>query len=141
MSAQAKDVLTGTDVTVWLDGDEVGVWASLEANITINYEDVNIGRDVDRKFLSFQGDGSLNYQATNSLTVEMFNKIKSNPDVRFTIEGELTRGSTGEKEAYSIPGVTFDSIPLATWSKNEVITKEMSFRFPPSQIITTSTID
>lgn len=141
MTAQAKDVLTGTDVTVWLDGDEVGVWASLEANITINYEDVNIGRDVDRKFLSFQGDGSLNYQATNSLTVEMFNKIKSNPDVRFTIEGELTRGSTGEKEAYSIPGVTFDSIPLATWSKNEVVTKEMSFRFPPSQMVTTSTID
>lgn len=141
MTAEAKDVLTGTDVTVWLNGEEVGVWASLEANITINYEDVNIGRDVDRKFLSFQGDGSLNYQATNSLTVEMFNKIKSNPDVRFTIEGELTRGSTGEKEAYSIPGVTFDSIPLATWSKNEVVTKEMSFRFPPSQMVTTSTID
>ena len=141
MTAQAKDVLTGTDVTVWLNGEEVGVWASLEANITINYEDVNIGRDVDRKFLSFQGDGSLNYQATNSLTVEMFNKIKSNPDVRFTIEGELTRGSTGEKEAYSIPGVTFDNIPLATWSKNEVVTKEMPFRFPPSQMVTTSTID
>nr|DAH34508.1 MAG TPA: tail tube protein [Bacteriophage sp.] len=141
MTAQAKDVLTGTDVQVWLDGDEVGVWASLEANVTMNYEDVNIGQDVDRKFLSFQGDGSLNYQATNSMTVEMFNKIKNNPDVRFTIEGELTRRSTGGKEAYSIPGVTFDSIPLATWSKNEVVTKEMSFRFPPSQIVTTSTID
>lgn len=141
MTAQAKDVLTGTDVTVWLDGEEVGVWASLEANVTMNYDDVNIGQDVDRKFLSFQGDGSLNYQATNSMTVEMFNKIKSNPDVRFTIEGELTRASTGEKEAYSIPGVTFDSIPLATWSKNEIVSKEMSFRFPPSQIVTTSTID
>lgn len=141
MTAQAKDVLTGTDVTVWLDGEEVGVWASLEANVTMNYDDVNIGQDVDRKFLSFQGDGSLNYQATNSMTVEMFNKIKNNPDVRFTIEGELTRHSTGEKEAYSIPGVTFDSIPLATWSKNEIVLKEMSFRFPPSQIVTTSTID
>ena len=141
MTAQAKDVLTGTDVTVWLDGEEVGVWASLEANVTMNYDDVNIGQDVDRKFLSFQGDGSLNYQATNSMTVEMFNKIKNNPDVRFTIEGELTRRSTGEKEACSIPGVTFDSIPLATWSKNEIVSKEMSFRFPPSQIVTTSTID
>lgn len=141
MTAQAKDVLTGTDVTVWLDGEEVGVWASLEANVTMNYDDVNIGQDVDRKFLSFQGDGSLNYQAANSMTVEMFNKIKNNPDVRFTIEGELTRRSTGEKEAYSIPGVTFDSIPLATWSKNEIVSKEMSFRFPPSQIVTTSTID
>lgn len=65
--------------------------ASLEANITMNYEDVNIGSDVDRKFVSRQGDGNLKYQATNSMTVEMFNRIKANPDVRFTIEGELTR--------------------------------------------------
>ena len=88
-----------------------------------------------------QGDGNLNYQATNSMTVEMFNRIKANPDVRFTIEGELTRRSTGEKEAYSIPGVTFDTIPLATWSKNELVEKDMAFRFPPSQVVVTSIID
>ena len=103
MAAQAQDVLTGTDVVVWLDGEEVGVWSALEANVTMNYEDVNIGQDVDRKFVSMQGDGNITFQATNSFTVEMFNKIKNNPDVRFTIEGELTRRSTGEKEAYSIP--------------------------------------
>ncbi len=141
MAAQAQDVLTGTDVVVWLEGEEIGVWTSLEANITMNYEDVNIGSDVDRKFVSMQGDGNLKYQATNSMTVEMFNRIKANPDVKFTIEGELTRRSTGEKEAYSIPGVTFDTIPLATWSKNELVEKDMAFRFPPSQIVTTSTID
>ena len=133
MAAQAQDVLTGTDVVVWLEGEEIGVWASLEANITMNYEDVNIGSDVDRKFVSMQ--------ATNSMTVEMFNRIKANPDVRFTIEGELTRRSTGEKEAYSIPGVTFDTIPLATWSKNELVEKDMAFRFPPSQVVVTSIID
>ena len=141
MAAKAEDVLTGTDVVVWLDGEEVGVWSALEANVTMNYEDVNIGQDVDRKFVSMQGDGNLTCQATNSFTVEMFNKIKNNPDVRFTIEGELTRRSTGEKEAYSIPGVTFDTLPLATWTKNELVDKDMAFRFPPSQLVTTSTID
>ena len=85
MAAQAQDVLTGTDVVVWLEGEEIGVWTSLEANITMNYEDVNIGSDVDRKFVSMQGDGNLKYQATNSMTVEMFNRIKANPDVKFTM--------------------------------------------------------
>lgn len=26
MAAQAQDVLTGTDVVVWLEGEEIGVW-------------------------------------------------------------------------------------------------------------------
>lgn len=141
MAQTATDVLTGTDVSVWLNGDEVGTWTTFEATVTINYEDVQIGQDVDRKFVSWQGDGNINHQATNSLTVEMFNQMKSNPDVRFTIEGELTKRSTGEKEAYSIPGVTFDTLPLATWNKGELVNKEIAFRFPPSQIVTSSTID
>lgn len=141
MGQTATDVLTGTDVSVWLNGDEVGTWTTFEATVTINYEDVQIGMDVDRKVVSWQGDGNINHQATNSLTVEMFNKMKSNPDVRFTIEGELTKRSTGEKEAYSIPGVTFDTLPLATWNKGELVNKEIAFRFPPSQLVTSSTID
>lgn len=141
MGQTATDVLTGTDVSVWLNGDEVGTWTTFEATVTINYEDVQIGMDVDRKVVSWQGDGNINHQATNSLTVEMFNKMKSNPDVRFTIEGELTKRSTGEKEAYSIPGVTFDTLPLATWNKGELVNKEIAFRFPPSQLVTSSTIE
>lgn len=137
----ATDVLTGTDVTVWLNGEEVGTWTTLEATVTVNYEDVQIGMDVDRKAVSWQGDGNLNQQATNSFTVDMFNQLKSNPDARFTIEGELTKRSTGEKEAYSISGVTFDTLPLASWNKGELVNKEMAFRFPPSQLVTTSTID
>lgn len=141
MAVTAKDVLTGSDVKVWLDGDEVGTWTTLEATVTINYEDVQIGFDVDRKAVSWQGDGNLNQQATNSFTSKLFDKIKANPDVRFVIEGELTKRSTGETEMHTINGVSFDAIPIATWNKGELVNKEMAFRFTPSSLITTDMID
>lgn len=137
----AKDVLTGTDVTVFLDGEEIGTWTSFEATVTINYEDVQIGMDVDRKAVSWQGDGRLAHQATNSIGAKLFNKMQANRDARYVIEGEMTKRSTGETQFTSLPGCTFDEYPLATWSKGELVENDMAFRFLPSQVQNTQLID
>lgn len=128
----AKEVLSGTDAKVFLDGEELGTWTNIEATVTFNYEDVQIGYDVDRKAVSWQGDGTINWQATNSMTVKLFNKIKANKDARFVIEAEITKTSTGETQMETLNGVTFDSLPLSTWAKGELATNELSFRFLPS---------
>lgn len=128
----AKEVLTGTDAKVFLDGEELGTWTNIEATVTINYEDVQIGYDVDRKAVSWQGDLTLNWQATNSMTVELFNKLKNNKDARFTVEAEITSSATGETQSQTLNGVTFDSLPLSTWAKGELVTNELSGRFLPS---------
>jgi hypothetical protein len=95
----AKEVLTGSNAKVFLDGEELGTWSNLEVTVTINYEDVQIGFDVDRKAVSWQGEVTLNWQATNSMTVELFNKLKANKDVRFVIEAEITSDATGETQS------------------------------------------
>lgn len=128
----AKEVLTGTDAKVFLDGEELGTWTNIEATVTINYEDVQIGYDVDRKAVSWQGDLTLNWQATNSMTVELFNKLKNNKDARFTVEAEITSSATGETQSQTLNGVTFDSLPLSTWAKGELVSNELSGRFLPS---------
>lgn len=128
----AKEVLTGTDAKVFLDGEELGTWTNIEATVTINYEDVQIGYDVDRKAVSWQGDLTLNWQATNSMTVELFNKLKNNKDARFTVEAEITSSATGETQSQTLNGVTFDSLPLSTWAKGELVSNELSGRFIPS---------
>ena len=133
-ATQAKQVLTGTNAKVFLAGEEVGFWTSFSATVTINYEDVYVGSVVDRKEVSRQGDGSLNHQVTNSIGPKMFNKLRNNKDLRFEIECEITSDDTGEVQSMTIPGVTFDSIPLANWEKGAVATNEMSFRFPASKV-------
>lgn len=137
----AKDTLSGTDVKVWLNGEELGTWTNFEATVTINYQDVQIGYDVDRKAVSWQGDGTISHQATNSISVKLFNELKNNKDKRFVIEGELTKTSTGEKQSERLEGVTFDSLPLSTWAKGEVVENEMAFRFLPSQSTISSLIN
>ena len=137
----ASEVLTGTDVKVWCDGEELGTFTNFEATVTYNYEDIQIGFDVDRVVISSQGDGSISHQATNSISVKLFNKLKANRNLRFKIEGEITKVATGEVQSMTLNGCTFDSLPLAAWGKGEVVTNEMSFRFMPSQSIMNQIID
>lgn len=137
----AQNVLVGTDAKVFLNGQEWGTFTELTLTITYDYDDVYIGRDKDRQTTGRQGEGTLNGQATNSMTIEMYNTLLSNPNARFTIETELTKLATGETEAGTIGGVTFDSLPLQNLVKGELVTKELSFRWMPSQTSFTQLID
>lgn len=137
----AQGVLVGTDAKVFLEGEEIGTWTECTVSITYNYDDVYIGRDIDRQATGRQGEGTLNLQATNSMTLKMYNKLLANPNARFTIETELTKISTGETEAGTIGGVTFDSLPLSNMAKGELVTKELSFRWMPSKSSFTQLID
>lgn len=137
----AQNTLVGTDAKVFLNGEELGTWTECTLNITYNYDDVYIGRDIDRQTTGRQGEGTLNFQATNSITIEMYNNLLANPNARFTIETELTKLATGETESATIGGVTFDSLPLQDMAKGELVTKELSFRWMPSQSSFTQLID
>lgn len=140
-NTQAKEVLTGSDAKVFLNGEELGTWTNLEATVTINYENVQIGYDVDRKPVSWTGEGSISWQVTNSMTAKLFNQIRLNKDARFTIEAEITKTATGETQSETLSGVTFDSLPLSPWAKGELVANELSFRFIPSSSVFPQIID
>lgn len=137
----AQNVLVGTDAKVFLNGEEWGTFTNCEINIKYNYDDVYIGRDVDRQATSRQGEGTVSGQVTNSMTARMYQSLLANPNQRFSIETELTKLSTGETESATIGGVTFDSLPLQNLAKGELVTKELSFRWLPSQSSFTQLID
>lgn len=136
----AESVLVGGTARVFLAGEELGTWTNFEATVTPNYEDVQIGFDVDRKAVSWQGTGSISHQATNSIGVKLFNQLKVNKDRRFVIEADITKSSTGEIQSIRLEGVTFDALPIAVWEKGGLVTNEMAFRFMPSAS-TFTTID
>lgn len=130
----AKQVLVGTNAKVFLAGEEIGFWTDFSVTITPNYEDVYVGSDVDRTEVSWTGEGSISHQVTNSIGAKLFNKLKNVRGIRFEIEAEIKSDATGEVQNITIPGVTFDSLPIANWSKGGVVTGEMAFRFPASKI-------
>lgn len=130
----AKQVLVGTNAKVFLAGDEIGFWTDFSVTITPEYEDVYVGSDKDRTEVAWSGEGSISHQVTNSIGPKLFNKLRNTRGLRFEIEAEITSDDTGEAQIMTIPGVTFDSIPLANWSKGAVVTGEMGFKFPASKI-------
>lgn len=136
-----KVPLTGTDVKVFFEGDEIATFTSIEATITLNTEDYQVGMDVLPRIVSWTGEGTLSHQATNSLSVKILNKIKAKRDVTFTIEAEMSKLSTGETQFTSIPNCTITEIPLIAWSKGELVENELPFRFPPSEVQNTQLID
>ena len=137
----AKDVLTGSDVKVFFEGEEIATFTSIEATVILNTEDVQIGMDVMPKTVSWQGEGTLSHQATNSIGANILNKIKANRDVTFTIEAEITKPATGETQFTSLPNCTITEIPLIAWSKGELVESEIPFRFAPSEVQNTQLID
>ena len=139
--ASTKTPLTGTDVKVFFEGEEIATFTSIEATITLNTEDYQIGMDVLPHTVSWTGEGTLSHQATNSLGVKILNKIKAKRDVTFTIEAEMTKHSTGETQFTSMPNCTITEIPLIAWSKGELVENKLPFRFPPSEVQNTQLID
>lgn len=137
----AKDILTGSDVVVFFEGEEIATFTGIEATVTFNTEDVQIGMDVMPKVVSWQGEGTLSHQATNSLSAKVFNKIKANRDATFTIEAEIRKASTGETQFTSLPSCVITEIPLIAWSKGELVENEIPFRFAPSEVQNTQLID
>lgn len=137
----AKDVLTGSNAVIFLDGEEIATFTNIEITVTPNYEDIQFGFDVDRVPVSWTGEGTLSHQATNSIGVRLFNKMKATKDLRVTIEAEMRKTSTGETQFTSLPNCTLDSIPIAAWSKGELVESEIGFRFLPSEMQNTQLID
>ena len=71
----AQNVLVGSDAKVFLNGEEIGTWTECTLTTTYDYDDVYIGRDKDRQATGRESTGTLNHQATNSLTAKLYQDL------------------------------------------------------------------
>jgi hypothetical protein len=137
MAETIDQTLRGSFGTVWLDGTEIGILESIEYSVAIDYEDMQVGFDKDRREKSQSGSGKLSYKPTNSNVTKLYKDFTSLKGKRFVVEANLADPSAegGGEEGYQLNGVTFDEYPLINWTPGEVISKELSFSAPPSKMI------
>lgn len=136
MPKKAGQALRGTWGRVWIDGEEVGILVSITATITNNYEDIQVGPDVDRSMVSQTGEGSVVFKQVNNLSTSIAERYLGGKDPRFVIEANLKDPAAinGQQEGYTINNVSFDSVPLINWENGTVIQKELPFRFTVSDL-------
>lgn len=137
MAQTIDKTLRGSFGKVWLEGQEIGIVESIEASVAVDYSDIYVGFDKDRREVSQSGTGKVSFKPTLSDVTALYKQFRENKSKRFVIEANLADKAAegGQEEGYQFNGVTFDEFPLAGWTKGEVVTKELNFAFPPSQMI------
>lgn len=129
-------VLSGTWAQVWLDGELCYECKKIEAKVSVQREDVQMGLDIDSKMTGLKGEGSMTITKVYSRFEDVRKAYIAGKDIRSQIIAKLADPDThgGQQERYSIENVWFNELPLIGWEKGAVVEEEAGFGFTPSDM-------
>lgn len=129
--------LSGTHGKLWWNGEIVAEVTSIEATITANREDVQVGMDMDSKIVSLSGTGTFTLKKAYSRGKKaMLDSWKNGEDPRHTLHFDVKDpgAERNQRENGTINNVAFDSMVLTNFEQGTLMTEEFPFRFTPSDV-------
>ncbi len=129
--------LSGTWGELWVDGEKILEMSKVEAKVTANREDVQLGLDVDSKMTGLKGELSLTVKKVYSRYATVFENWKKGIDQRCQLITKLADPDAvgGQQERYSIDNAWFNELPLVNMEKGGIIEDEISGGFTPTDMI------
>ena len=138
-SMEAKEVYSGHDGEVWLDGDYCAEVVSIKAEVSIDKEEVKMVQHMGKGYrdTGLTCKGSLKMHKISSY---MINKISENIKARkqtiFTIISKIdNRNNKRGVERIMIKDATFDNLPLLDWEVDKLLEESYNFTFSDWQIL------
>lgn len=133
---RGNQTLSGTWAQVWVDGELIAECKKIEAKVSANREDIQIGADMDSKITSLKGEGSLTINKVYSRCNDILRAMQQGKDKRVQIIAKLADPDAvgSQIERYSINNVWFAEIPLISYERGAVIEEELSIGFTPSDV-------
>ena len=134
---QGNKTLSGTWGELWVDGEKVWEMSKVEAKVTANREDVQLGLDVDSKMTGLKGEFTIVVKKVYSRYVTVFENWKKGIDQRCQLITKLADpDAVGEQqERYSIVNAWFNELPLVNMEKGGIIEEEVSGGFTPTDMV------
>ena len=128
--------ITGTYGELWLDNEKVAELKSIEAKITAERADVQLGISVDSKITGLKGEGTVTIYKVYTRGKKILENWAKGKDVRSRIVTSIKDPDSlkGQEERVSIDNVWFNSIDLVKFSKGEIVEEEIPFGFTPSDV-------
>ena len=128
--------ITGTYGELWLDNEKVAELKSIEAKITAERADVQLGISVDSKITGLKGEGTVTIYKVYTRGKKILENWSKGKDVRSRIVTSIKDPDSlkGQEERVSIDNVWFNSIDLVKFSKGEIVEEEIPFGFTPSDV-------
>ena len=134
---QGNKTLSGTWGELWVDGEKVWEMSKVEAKVTANREDVQLGLDVDSKMTGLKGEFTIVVKKVYSRYVTVFENWKKGIDQRCQLITKLADpDAVGEQqERYSIDNAWCNELPLVNMEKGGIIEEEVSGGFTPTDMV------
>lgn len=135
-NTRGNHTISGAYGTLWLNNEKIAEIKSIEAKITAERTDVQLGLSVDSKITALKGEGTLVINKVYSRGKKIVEDWLKGKDVRSRIVTSVQDPGTPGKqeERVSIDNVWFNSIDLAKFTRGELIEEEMPFGFTPEDV-------
>ena len=142
MSIRGNKVLSGTWGEIWVDGVPIIEFKKIEAKVSANREEVQMGIDIDSKMTGLKGEISITINKTYSNYNDVMKHYVQGKDVRSPVIAKLADPDAvdAQQERWSFDNVWWNDIPLFVAEKGALIEEELTGGFTPSDAVNLDTI-
>ena len=128
---------SGTWGELWIDGIAILEFKKVEAKVSANREDVQVGIDMDSKMTSLKGEINVTVNKVYSSYNEVLKNYTSGKDVRSQVVTKLKDPDSpnAQMERWSFDNVWWNDIPLFIAEKGALIEEELTGGFTPSDAV------
>nr|DAQ93367.1 MAG TPA: tail tube protein [Caudoviricetes sp.] len=128
--------IAGAHGTLWIDNEKIAEFSKVNAKVTPDRKDVQLGLSVDSKIVALKGEGSITLEKVYSRGKKIAEKLIKGHDPRVRIVTNLADPDTPGKqeERISLDNVWFNSIDLINIARGEIVEEEYPFGFTPEDL-------
>lgn len=128
--------LSGVWGEIWWNGIKIAECNKLEAKVTVNREEVQLGLDIDTKITGLKGEGTISLVKTYSRFEDIRREVCRGKDPRGTIITKLKDpdAHNEQTERYQISNVALNEFSIG-WEKGQIGKQDIPFGFTPTDMV------
>lgn len=133
---RGNQTISGAYGNLWLNNEKVIELKSVEAKVTAERTDVQLGLSIDSKITGLKGEGTITVNKVYTRGKKLLEDWLKGKDTRSRIVTSIQDPDTVGKgeERVSIDNVWFNAIDLAKFTRGEVVEEELPFGFTPEDV-------
>lgn len=134
---RGNQTISGAYGTLWLNNEKVMELKSVEAKVTAERTDVQLGLSIDSKIIGLKGEGTITVNKVYTRGKKLLEDWLKGKDTRSRIVTSIQDPDAVGKgeERVSIDNVWFNAIDLAKFTRGEVVEEELPFGFTPEDVM------